>query len=310
MCSTIDMEELRSLVHSREYKTAIERAESLLPHLQNPKQTSEVHLLIGKCYKHLEDIKSAITSANSAISAYSKWQEPFLFRSVCFQAFHTKLLESEGDTTEIINQDRTAAHIIVDPQFENCTEVEEKEEDSKSKLRSLFRKQEKPVTIINNLQEALRIAGEGDTIFIEPGVYTVSSEEMNCLFVHGKSLTLIGASSRDCKLIYKTNTDETDFLLNTNSKLETFLLAVNSSEPCIIKRLTFKNENPATVPTKFLGVAGGTIQLEDCILEGSDWPDVDPIYTNSQICGSFSASYPPPYLILRFLFPWATAYFS
>ena len=27
-----------------------------------------------------------------------------------------KLLESEGDTQEIINKDRTAAHIIVDPQ--------------------------------------------------------------------------------------------------------------------------------------------------------------------------------------------------
>ena len=36
---------------------------------------------------------------------------------------------------------------------------------------------------------------------------------------------------------------------------------------------------------KFLGVAGGTVQLEDCMFDATDNTDADAVYTNAKIAG-------------------------
>lgn len=69
----------------------------------------------------------------------------------------------------------------------------------------------------------------------------------------------------------------------------------------MIKRLTFKSlaaEGLAKI--KFLGVAGGTVQLEDCLFDATDHTDADAVYTNAKIAGNLAANYPPPYVIARF----------
>ena len=38
---------------------------------------------------------------------------------------------------------------------------------------------------------------------------------------------------------------------------------------------------------KFLGVAGGTVQLEDCIFDATEQTDVDAVYTNAKIAGKY-----------------------
>jgi hypothetical protein len=70
---------------SKDYQGAIESADNLLPICCNKRLLSEIHLFIAKCHKGLEDIKSAITSCNSSIDQYSRWKDPFLYRSACFQ---------------------------------------------------------------------------------------------------------------------------------------------------------------------------------------------------------------------------------
>ena len=89
----------------------------------------QAHLLLAKCYKGLSDLKTAISCCNSAIEQNSKWKEPFLYRSACFQALHVAFLETEGDTKDNIERDRAQADIIVDTSQEP-TDVKRHKEDS------------------------------------------------------------------------------------------------------------------------------------------------------------------------------------
>ena len=91
----------------------------------------QAHLLLAKCYKGLSDLKAAISCCNSAIQQNSKWKEPYLYRSACFQALHVAFLETEGDTKENIERDRTDADIIVDTSREPTDVKRHKEEEAK-----------------------------------------------------------------------------------------------------------------------------------------------------------------------------------
>jgi len=85
--------------------------------------------------------------------------------------------------------------------------------------------------------------------------------------------------------------------------LETFLICSSSGPlPTLIKRLTFKSisTQQGVAKIKFLGVAGGTVQLEDCMFDATDNTDADAVYTNAKIAGNLAANYPPPYVIARF----------
>ena len=155
--------------------------------------------------------------------------------------------------------DRASADIIVDP---DCTPTDVtiyKEEEAKRRL--LKRESEKKPIFVAKLDTALRLAADGQRIFLEAGIYTVSagaSKSLSSYFVFGKSLSLVGASTRDCILLYKKeDADEA-----SRPKLETFLICGSSGTPTLIKRLTFRNGNPSFVKTKFFGVAGGRVQIE------------------------------------------------
>ena len=218
----------------------------------------QAHLLLAKCYKGLGDLKSCISCCNSAIEHNSKWKEPFLYRSACFQALHTAYLETDGDTPENIEMARASADIIVDP---DCTPTDVtiyKEEEAKRRL--LKRESKKQPIFVAQLDKALRLAADGQRIFLEAGIYTVSagaSKSLSSYFVFGKSLSLVGASTRDCILLYKKEDADDEA-----SRLETFLICAGSGTPTLIKRLTFRNGNPSFVKTKFFGVAGGRVQIE------------------------------------------------
>merc|ERR1719270_1809667 len=176
------------------------------------------------------DLKSAIVSCNSSIHHHSTWKEPFLYRSACFQALHTAYQETCGDSQDTIAKDREEADIIVDPSAVESKSVSEeekkKEEERRAKLR-LFRQDvsepKSPQIVVNKIDEALRRAKEGQTIFVEPGVYQVSagaSKELSSFFLFGKNLRLIGASVKDCVLLYKrTEAEEAE-----GGRLETFLI--------------------------------------------------------------------------------------
>ena len=165
----------------------------------------------------------------------------------------------------------------------------------------LRRNQEKVPLFVNKLDEALRLAENGQKIFIEAGVYTVSAGEgkgFSSFYVFGKNLSLIGSSTKDCILLYK-NDSEPD-TSSSAPKLETFLICAGAGEPTLIKRLTFRNDNSSSVKTKFFGVGGGHVQIEDCLFDGVMSSEVDAVYANSAICGSLAHSYPPPRVSIRF----------
>ena len=218
-----------------------------------------MHLLLAKCYKGLGDLKSCIACCNSAIEHNSKCKEPFLYRSACFQALHAAYLETDGDTLENIEKDRADANIIVDP---NCTPtdiVKSKEEEAKRRLLRKETKQE--VIFVKQLDQALRVAEDGQKIFIEAGTYIVSaggSKGLSSYFLLGKNLSLIGASTNDWILLYKKENNED----SSGQKLETFLICGGSGNPTLIKRLTFRNGNSGFEKTKFFGVGGGHVQIE------------------------------------------------
>lgn len=278
------------------YDQAIREVEDTLPHLDNPRLLSEAHLLLGKCWKGRGDWKAAIASCNAAIACYSKWKEPYLLRSACFQALYTSFLETDGDTAGNIKQDREQADIIVGEVRRNMVVEVEEQVDS---MRQLFRRDHQQTRTIytSSIPEALRLVKDGGKIFVEKGVYEVSSGASYYLL--GKSMSLIGTSTRDCILLYRGGQERLVEDDDEASRLETFLIASNSNQPTIIKRFTFRNQNEAPIKTKFLGVAGGTVQIEDCIFEGLSSPDVEAVYANAKICGNFANDYPTPYLIAR-----------
>ena len=206
---------------------------------------ADLHLLLAKCHRGRNDLKSAILSCESSIEARPKWKDPFLYRSACFQALHQHFSESPGDTLDNIEQDRKEANFIV----RNSQE----------------------------LQEAIKSSQNGDRIFLEAGKYEAKS-----LFLCGKNVAMIGASVKDCLL---------EFRSSVSQKLETFLIcSCAGNTPTLIKRLTFKSIGPTqqgAAKIKFLGVAGGTVQIEDCLFDASENPDTDAVYTNAKIAGKF-----------------------
>ena len=102
----------RLLYTNKKYSKAVQAVQSLLPVTSNPAALSEAHLFLAKCYKGLGELKLSISSCNSAIQHNSKWKEPFLYRSACFQALHTSFTETAGDREENIARDRAEADII------------------------------------------------------------------------------------------------------------------------------------------------------------------------------------------------------
>ena len=226
----------------------------------------QAHLLLAKCYKGLGDLKTCIASCNSAIELCSKWKEPFLYRAACFQALHTALLETAGDSGENIQRDRDEADIIVDTEKEPTDITKHKNDEAK---RRLLRRDPKKVPLyVNKLDDALRLAENGQKIFIEAGEYIVSAGDgkgLSSYYVFGKNLSLIGASTKDCVLLYKKDSEQTPDLSSSNGvgpKLETFLICAGSGDPTLVKRLTFRNANSGAVKTKFFGVGGGHVQIE------------------------------------------------
>jgi len=306
---TLHLKNIRTLFSEKKYKEAIDLGEPTLPKCTNPRLISELHLLLAKCYRGIGDLKTCISSCNSAIEQYSLWKEPFLYRSACYQALHTSFTETDGDTIENIERDRQRADIVVDPNREPTEDKVEEEDPEKERLkrnRLLFRpaeREKKEQIVVNQISDALRKAKDGDIILVEKGVYTVSpgaSKDLSSYFILGKNITLIGASTKDCILLYKREDEEreSDKVLG---QLETFLICASLSEsPTLIKRLTFRNNNSCLVKTKFFGVAGGRVQFEDCIFDGVENSEVDGVYTNSKICGSLANNYPKPNVSLRF----------
>jgi len=289
---------VKSLYSKKDYRGAIKAGEDVLPLTNNPRLVAEVHLLLAKCYKSLGDLKTCITCCNSAIEQNDKWREPFLYRSASFQALHTAYLETHGDTLENIEKDRTDADIIVDPTCTPTDNTVSKEEAAKRRL--LRRENKKQQIFVKELDEALRLAENNQKIFIEAGEYRVSagaSSSLSSFFLFGKNLVITGASTKDCVLLYKKSEVEEEA---TRPKLETFLICASSGNPTIIKRLTFRNGNPSYVKTKFFGVGGGRVQIEDCLFDGVLSSEVDAVYANSAICGNLASSYPAPHVSLVF----------
>jgi hypothetical protein len=262
---------------------------------------ADIHLNLAKCYKALDDVKGAIASCNAAVSLGPKWKDPFLYRSACFQALHEKFIETDGDAEDNIDSDRKKANIVVDESVK-----QPREEDGRA--------------FVARLDEAVRLAKDGDKIFVERGQYEITTAASSAVpaasgapfFLCGKSITIIGASTRDCVLNYKRSTagavtaSSTKDAVSAQSaafSLDTFLICASEHNPVLLKRLTFRNMNPAGSPThtRFLGVASGTLQIEDCVFEGADGAsDVDAIYTNSKIAGSLADNLPPPKVHARY----------
>ena len=143
--------------------------------------------------------------------------------------------------------------------------------EAKKKL-NLIKSAPRPKIYVNQIDEALHLVSDGGKVFVEKGVYEVmagcspSASSSSSFFVFGKSISLIGASTRGCVLLYKRQhqpPSPAEVAVDSETQLETFLLCSSDSQvPTLIKRLTFRNQNPDYIKTKFLGVAGGKVQLE------------------------------------------------
>ena len=182
-----------------------------------------------------------------------------------FQALHTNLLETAGDSPENIQRDREEADIIVDTEKEPSDITKHKNEEAKRRL--LRRDPNKVPLYVNKLDDALRLAENGQKIFIEAGEYIVSAGDgkgLSSYYVFGKNLSLIGASTKDCVLLYKKDPESPDPSSSHGAgpKLETFLICAGSGDPTLVKRLTFRNGNSGAVKTKFFGVWGGHLKIE------------------------------------------------
>ena len=181
------------------------------------------------------------------------------------QALHTALLETAGDSLENVQRDREEADIIVDTDREPSDITKHKNEEAKRRL--LRRDPNKVPLYVNKLDDALRLAENGQKIFIEAGEYIVSAGDgkgLSSYYVFGKNLSLIGASTKDCVLLYKKDPESPDLSSSNGAgpKLETFLICAGSGDPTLVKRLTFRNGNSGAVKTKFFGVGGGHVQIE------------------------------------------------
>ena len=118
-----NVSEAKKLYAAKLYRECIQVLEGSLSDAatQGPILLAELHLLLAKCYKGLDELKNAILSCNSAIDHRPHWKDPFLYRSACFQAFHARLLETDGEDLANIERDRNEADIIVGQAVEGST---------------------------------------------------------------------------------------------------------------------------------------------------------------------------------------------
>ena len=73
---------------------------------------------------------------------------------------------------------------------------------SMCRLPSLRRGGKKVPLYVDRLDEALRVAENGQKIFIKAGMYTVSQGGFS-YYVLGKNVSMVGASTKDCALLYQ-----------------------------------------------------------------------------------------------------------
>ena len=82
------VQEARRLYASQNYTECSEVLNDCLSDAASEKgrpYLAELHLLLAKCYRGLDNLKDAIVSCNSAIEQRPGWKDPYLVRSACFQ---------------------------------------------------------------------------------------------------------------------------------------------------------------------------------------------------------------------------------
>ncbi|TRY63448.1 hypothetical protein TCAL_16601 [Tigriopus californicus] len=245
-------------------------------------------LQMAKCCKYLARPREAVEHCNRALKDRVKWKEAFLLRSSLFQALHQQYLSSgEEELDPDRSQWRREAQFVVNA----ALEADQNEPGTEGPWH------------LRRLDRALSLAKDGDVIFVEPGSYEASALDEEGVaspcFIHGKNVSIIGSSQRDCVIEYKEILQERN---STAKKLNTFLIcATESNKPTLIKNITFRNLNLESngTNTKFLGVAAGHVLIESCLFDGLECNEVDAIFSNQKICGNLAKNYPPPNLEIR-----------
>lgn len=246
-----------------------------------------VHFQMAKCCKYLSRHQEGLEHCNRALKDKPKWKEAFLLRSSLFQALHQRYLSGEDLDPDLAHW-RNDAQFVVNAALETDqigTEIE-------------------GPWHLKRLDRALSLAKDGDVIFVEPGRYEASAldeeQVVSPCFIHGKNVSIIGSSLRDCVIEYKEILPERSN--SSGKKLNTFLICATESEkPTLIKNITFRNLNLESngTNTKFLGVAAGNVVIESCLFDGLECNEVDAIFSNQKICGNLAKNYPPPNLEIR-----------
>ena len=113
---------------------------------------------------------------------------------------------------------------------------------------------------VDRLDEALWVAENGQKIFIEAGMYTVS-QGGSSHYVYGKNVSMVGASTKDCALLYQNTESAAPAPASPN--LETFLICAGSGEVTLVKRLSFRNAN-------FFGIGHVQIEVSKYFVIGDD----------------------------------------
>lgn len=142
---------------------------------------SALYMFLALTNEGLSNIKRAIMFCNKAISEDPGWMIPFNKRAEYFQYFEQQLTQTAGGSNEEILRARISADIIVDP----CADEE-----------SMNIVNDGGVRIVNNLENALALAKDGDKIFLEEGrYYREDGFSISC------RVSLTGASSSECVIV-------------------------------------------------------------------------------------------------------------
>ena len=84
----VKVQEARRLYASQKYAECSEVLNDCLSDAASEKgrpYLAELHLMLAKCYRGLDNLKDAIVSCNSALEKRPGWKDPYLVRSACFQ---------------------------------------------------------------------------------------------------------------------------------------------------------------------------------------------------------------------------------
>ena len=92
---------------------------------------------------------------------------------------------------------------------------------------------------MNRLDEALRLTENGQKMAGGGGLHSEPGRLL--ALVSGKNVSMVGASTKDCALLYQNTAPVS---------------------PNLVKRLTFRNPNSRDVKTKFFGIGGGHVQIK------------------------------------------------